>query len=101
MGKYQIRLWKAIADDPGPERTISHQVGSAEFTMSADMIRRIQTEKVWRVFLVIAVITAMLVKYLTEVFYVSNNSWTAILIAVIYFLVMLGTLRFLRRKLSN
>ena len=57
---------------------------------------------IWRVTLgIIVAITAILLKYLTEVFHVSSNSWTAILIGTIYFLAGLGTLLFLRRKLSH
>jgi hypothetical protein len=57
---------------------------------------------IWRVILgIVLAIAAIFVKYLTEVFHVSNNSWTIVLTAVIWFLAILGLMHFLKRKVSN
>jgi len=57
---------------------------------------------IWRVILgIVLAIAVMFVKYLTEVFHVSNNSWTIVLIVVIWFLAILGLMHFLKRKVSN
>jgi hypothetical protein len=56
----------------------------------------------WRVALgIILAVTTMFVKYLTEVFHLTRDSWTFVLGATIYVLAVFGTLRFLRLKLSN
>jgi hypothetical protein len=63
-------------------------------------LRKLPT--IWRVTLgTILAITAMFLKYLIEVFHVTHDSWTYILIAAVYVLAVFGTLRFLRFKLSN
>ncbi len=57
---------------------------------------------IWRVILgIIFIITTLFVKSLTEVFHVIHDSWTYILLAVIYALAVFGAVRFLRLKLSN
>ena len=57
---------------------------------------------IWRVILgIILALTAMFLKYLTEVFPVTHDSWTYILIGAIYVLAVFVELRFLRLKFSN
>jgi hypothetical protein len=57
---------------------------------------------IWKVTLgIILAITTMFVKYLTELFHVTHDSWTYVVIAAIYVLAIFVALRFLRLKLSN
>ena len=57
---------------------------------------------IWRIILgIIFIITTRFVKSLTEVFQVIHDSWTYLLIAVIYALAVFVAVRFLRLKLSN
>jgi len=57
---------------------------------------------IWRVVLgIIFIITTLFVMSLTEVFQVVHESWTYLLIAVIYAIAIFVILRFLRLKFLN
>jgi len=57
---------------------------------------------IWRVVLgIIFIITTLFVMSLTEVFHVVHESWTYLLIAVIYGVAIFVAVRFLRLKLLN
>ena len=68
-------------------------------------MKRSDTRKlpmIWRLTLGITfVIATIFLKYLTEVFHLTRDSWTLVLGATIYVLAVFGTLRCLRLKLSN
>jgi len=57
---------------------------------------------IWRVILgTIVAITLMMAKSLTENLDVSHNSWTYILMAALYAVVLIAAVRFLARTFSN
>jgi len=58
--------------------------------------------KIWQAILgIIVAITLMLVKSLTEDLDIRHNSWTYILMAVVYAVAITAAARFLARKFSS